>query len=86
MSKRDGGEGQSESHSIFIKDLDNLGYLPEAVDNWAALMGWSYDDHTEFFTLPDLVEKFSIEKLNSIPGSHQLLPNSTISTACTSAP
>jgi len=67
MSKREGGEGLSESHSIFIKDLDNLGYLPEAFDNWAALMGWSYDDHTEFFSLPDLVEKFSIEKLNPSP-------------------
>jgi glutamyl-tRNA synthetase len=69
MSKRDGEEGQTESHSIFIKDLDNLGYLPEAFDNWAALMGWSYDDHTEFFTLPDLVEKFSIEKLNPAPAN-----------------
>ena len=69
MSKRDGGEGPAESHSIFIKDLDNLGYLPEAFDNWAALMGWSYDDHTEFFTLPDLVEKFGIEKLNPAPAN-----------------
>jgi glutamyl-tRNA synthetase len=69
MSKREGGEGQSESHSIFIKDLDRLGYLPEAFDNWAALMGWSFDDHTEFFSLPDMVEKFSIEKLNPSPAN-----------------
>jgi glutamyl-tRNA synthetase len=69
MSKRDGGDGQTESHSIYIKDLDNLGYLPAAFDNWAALMGWSFDDHTEFFTLPDLVEKFSIEKLNPAPAN-----------------
>jgi glutamyl-tRNA synthetase len=69
MSKREGGEGISESHSIYIKDLDHLGYLPEAFDNWAALMGWSYDDHTEFFTLSDLVEKFCIDKLNPSPAN-----------------
>ena len=39
-----------DGYSIFIKDLEELGYIPEAVVNWIALMGWSYDDHTEFFT------------------------------------
>ena len=42
--------------------------LPEVV-NWTALMGWSYDDHTEFFTMPDLVEKFSLERLNPSPAA-----------------
>ena len=32
-------------------------------------MGWSYDDHTEFFTMEDLIEKFSIEKLNPAPAA-----------------
>ncbi len=32
-------------------------------------MGWSYDDHTEFFTLADLVEKFSLEQLNPSPAA-----------------
>jgi len=31
--------------------------MPEAVINWIALMGWSYDDHTEYFTMDDLIEK-----------------------------
>ncbi|MHB8089395.1 MAG: glutamate--tRNA ligase [Anaerolineaceae bacterium] len=64
MSKRESAELIKDGHSIFVKDLEGLGYLPEAVVNWIALMGWSYDDHTEFFTLPDLVEKFSLDKLN----------------------
>ena len=46
-----------------------LGYLPEAVVNWIALMGWSYDDHTEFFNMDDLIEKFSLEKLNPSPAA-----------------
>lgn len=69
MSKREAAEAMKDGHSIFIKDLQSLGYLPEAVVNWTALMGWSYDDHTEFFTLPDLVEKFSLQRLNPAPAA-----------------
>ena len=52
-----------------MHELQALGYLPEAVNNWVALMGWSYDDHTEFFKMADLIEKFSIEKLNPKPSA-----------------
>jgi len=69
MSKRETADLKQSGHSIFIKDLRELGYLPEAVVNWIALMGWSYDDHTEFFTLPELVEKFSLDKLNPSPAA-----------------
>lgn len=69
MSKREAAELSGEGYSIFIKDMAKLGYLPEAVVNWVALMGWSYDDHTEFFTMQDLIEKFSLEKLNPAPAA-----------------
>jgi len=69
MSKRESAELMKDGYSIFIKDLEALGYLPEAVVNWIALMGWSYDDHTEFFTLADLIEKFSLEHLNPSPAA-----------------
>ena len=49
MSKRESAELIKEGYSIFIKDLQGLGYLPEAIVNWIALMGWSFDDHTEYF-------------------------------------
>ncbi|MBN2501289.1 MAG: glutamate--tRNA ligase [Anaerolineales bacterium] len=65
MSKRATEEmKQLTGKSIFVQDMEAIGYLPEAVVNWIALMGWSYDGETEFFTLEDLVEKFSIDKLN----------------------
>ncbi len=66
MSKRHAEQGGS---SIYASEFRELGYLPEAVVNWLALMGWSYDDHTEFFTMADLVEKFSLEKLNPSPAA-----------------
>lgn len=69
MSKRESAELIKEGYSIFIKDLEDLGYIPEAIVNWIALMGWSYDDRTEFFTMSDLIEKFSLEHLNPSPAA-----------------
>ena len=69
MSKRDNELAREQGLPIFVKDMDELGYIPEAVINWIALMGWSYDDKAEFFTLDDLIEKFSLEKLNPSPAA-----------------
>ena len=69
MSKRESAEMAKDGQSIFLTDLEGLGYMPEAVNNWIALMGWSYDDRTEFFSLQDLVDKFSLEKLNPSPAA-----------------
>jgi glutamyl-tRNA synthetase len=69
MSKRDSDEMMESGKSIFLGDMHELGYLPEAVVNWAVLMGWSYDDRTEFFTMEDLIQKFNIQKLNPSPAA-----------------
>ena len=65
MSKRDVTEG----HSILVKDLPGLGYIPEAVLNWIVLMGWSLDDKTDFLTLDDMIKGFSLERLNPAPAA-----------------
>ena len=67
MSKRGSTELMKDGKSIFVTNLEAMDYLPEAVINWIALIGWSYDDRTEFFMLDELIEKFSIEKLNPSP-------------------
>ena len=69
MSKRESSSLMKDGYSIFLNDLKSLGYLPEAVVNWIALMGWSYDDHTEFFTLDDLVTKFKLDRCNPAPAA-----------------
>jgi glutamyl-tRNA synthetase len=69
MSKRDSTDFLEDGYSIFLGDLQELGYIPEGVLNWMALMGWSFDDHTEFFNLPDLVNAFSLERLNPSPAA-----------------
>jgi glutamyl-tRNA synthetase len=69
MSKRDSVELMKDGFSIYITDLRDMGYLPEAVVNWIVLMGWSYDDHTEFFTMDDLIHKFSLDRLTPSPAA-----------------
>jgi glutamyl-tRNA synthetase len=64
MSKRQAGV-----KGIYISELRDEGYIPEGLVNWIALMGWSYDDHTEFFTMQDLIEKFDLPKLNPSPAA-----------------
>jgi glutamyl-tRNA synthetase len=68
LSKRH-SDVQSGAHAIFVNDLLSSGYLPEAVNNWTALMGWSFDDHTEFFTMESLIQSFSIDKLKPSPAA-----------------
>lgn len=69
MSKREAADLKNSGHSIFIKDLGELGYIPEGVINWIALMGWSYNDREEFFSLEDLIQKFNMEHLNPSPAA-----------------
>lgn len=69
MSKRSAGEAKAGAKSIHVLDLKSAGYLPEAVLNWLALMGWSLDDHTEVFTLADLIQVFSLDRLNPSPAA-----------------
>ncbi|MEE9285604.1 MAG: glutamate--tRNA ligase family protein, partial [Dehalococcoidia bacterium] len=41
------------------------GYLPEAMMNFLALLGWSLDDKTEIISRDDLIANFSIERIGS---------------------
>ncbi len=59
LSKRSG-------HSSF-EDLIEQGFVPEAVVNFVALLGWSSDDNTEIMSLQDLVEKFDYKRINKSP-------------------
>ncbi len=69
MSKRDTEALRESGNPIFLTDFAEMGYLPEAVVNWAALIGWSYDDKTEEFSMAELIEKFSVVKLNPAPAA-----------------
>jgi glutamyl-tRNA synthetase len=62
LSKRFGAVGLDH----FIAE----GYLPEAMLNYLARLGWSYDDTQEIFAPGELIEKFTLERVNISPASH----------------
>jgi glutamyl-tRNA synthetase len=43
------------------------GYLADAMFNYLTLQGWSYDDHTEIMTRAEVVERFTIDRVQSSP-------------------
>ena len=62
------GQKLSKRHgTTSVKEFRKQGYLPEALLNYIALVGWSYDDSREFFTLGELEKLFSMEKINKSP-------------------
>jgi glutamyl-tRNA synthetase len=56
LSKRHG--------AVSILEYKEQGYLPEAMANFLALLGWSLDDKTELFTREELIKTFSIERIS----------------------
>lgn len=60
MSKRDAGAA--------VGDYPRQGFLPGAVVNFIALLGWNPKTDEEIFTMAELVERFSLENVNRAPG------------------
>jgi glutamyl-tRNA synthetase len=67
MSKRKTKGPGGREYLVLVKDFIAAGYLPDALINFIARLGWSYDDHTELFSRDDLVEKFSLDGVNVSP-------------------
>jgi glutamyl-tRNA synthetase len=56
-----GGKLSKRYGSMSVTEYRAKGYLPEAMINFLARMGWSFDDKQEIFSLQELIEKFSLE-------------------------
>ena len=62
------GKKLSKRHgAASVQELRANGYLPSAVRNYLALLGWGYDESTTFFTTDELVERFSLERVSKNP-------------------
>jgi glutamyl-tRNA synthetase len=62
------GKKLSKRHgAASVQELREAGYLPEAVRNYVALLGWGYDESTTFMTTDELVERFSLERVSRNP-------------------
>lgn len=68
LSKRDGAIAMKDGYSVFIKDFDELGFIPQGVNNWIALMGWGVAED-DVMSLDQMVERFSIDSLTPSPAA-----------------
>ena len=59
LSKRHGATG--------FEDLIEAGYLPEAIINYIALLGWCPKDNQEIFSLEELCKAFNIDGISKSP-------------------
>ena len=50
-----------------VEEFREAGYVPQALVNFLALCGWSWDAETEIMSLDELVERFSLERVNPAP-------------------
>ena len=55
-----------------VEDLEEAGFIPRAVVNALALLGWSFDDKTTMFTVAELVEAFSVARISKSPAVFDL--------------
>jgi glutamyl-tRNA synthetase len=49
---------------VIVDFYEQVGYLPDAIINYLVLLGWSYDDRTEEFTRQQMIDLFSLERVN----------------------
>jgi glutamyl-tRNA synthetase len=66
----DDGKKLSKRHGAqSVDEFRAAGYIPEALMNFLALLGWSYDDHTTVMSPEELVERFSLERVGASPAT-----------------
>jgi len=59
LSKRHGAQS--------VEDFREQGYIPEALVNFLARLGWAYDDKTEVFSREELLRLFSLDRVSPSP-------------------
>jgi len=62
------GKKLSKRHgAASVQELRDAGYLPEAVRNYLALLGWGSEDDETILSTDELVQRFSIERVSKNP-------------------
>ncbi len=62
-----GGKLSKRQGDVFVEDYINKGYLPEALINFSALLGWHPKNDTEIFSLTDLITMFDVDGIGVSP-------------------
>jgi glutamyl-tRNA synthetase len=67
LSKREIEMYRSIGLPVTVSECQRLGYLPEAIVNFLALLGWSPGNDLELMTLDEMVKLFTVERIGSTP-------------------
>lgn len=70
--KADGTKISKRNKDDNLMDLIERGFLPEAIINYLALIGWSPKENREFFTLEELAKAFSVDRISTAPGAYDI--------------
>ena len=66
----DDGKKLSKRHgAVTVDEFRRAGYIPDALVNFLALLGWSYDDKTTIMSRDELIERFSLERVQPSPAT-----------------
>jgi glutamyl-tRNA synthetase len=65
----DGAKLSKRHGAVSVDDFRREGYLPEALMNFLALLGWAPDGETTIMSRDELVERFSLERVGSSPAT-----------------
>jgi glutamyl-tRNA synthetase len=63
----DGAKLSKRHGATALSDFRDSGYLPEAMFNFLALLGWAYDDKTEIMSREEIIERFTLQKISPSP-------------------
>ena len=64
------GKKLSKRHgAVSVDEFREAGYVPEALMNFLALLGWAPDGETTIMSADELVERFSLERVGSSPAT-----------------
>ena len=69
LSKRKKRGAGDEELLTFVREYREAGYLPEAMFNFLAIMGWAYSPDTDLFTREQAIAKFDIADVNPAAGA-----------------
>lgn len=60
---KEGGKLSKRHGDVSVESYKEKGYLPEALINFSALLGWHPEDDKEIFSLDELIKEFSLERM-----------------------
>jgi len=67
LSKREIDRYREMGLPVTVDECRRLGYLPEAIINFLALLGWSPGKDIELMTLEEMVKLFTVDRIGSTP-------------------